>query len=194
MTTIADPRPSLQQLLDVIAGQLATTEPDDLENETPCPEFDVSALQDHIVFVLKRVIAIGNGLHFSTEQQEQLPQDWSNQWNSLSGKAMEAWADDTKMSATFEAPWGSIEGFAALFTYTGELAAHAWDLSKATGRELKTDHIDLEGALMAARMVPAEGRQSEDMPFDPPQETTPDAPTPEKIAAWLGRDPEWVKG
>ncbi len=190
--TTPDPRPSFTSLLEVVGELLASTDSKDFDNPTPCSEFDVAALQDHMVFVLKRVVAIGNGLHFSTEEQEKLPQDWPEQWATTATQVQSAWADDAKLSEMFDVPWGSIQGFAALFTYTAELAVHAWDLTKATGRELKADHIDFDGALMAAQMVPAEGRESDEMPFDPPQETKPDAPMPEKIAAWFGRDPEWA--
>jgi uncharacterized protein (TIGR03086 family) len=102
-------------------------------------------------------------------------------------RAAAAWADDAKLGQVFEVPWASMPGAPILFTYTAELATHGWDLSTATGQPFSVPDDALRGALFAIEMVPAEGRDNDDMPFGPVVDPGPGAPVLLKLAGWAGR-------
>lgn len=51
----------------------------------------------------------------------------------LADRAGAAWADDAKLDALVEVPWGKIPGRFALAGYVQEILAHGWDRAKATG-------------------------------------------------------------
>jgi hypothetical protein len=63
------------------------------------------------------------------------------------GQPAQAWGDDSRLSSRFIMPWGEeYTGAALVDTYLAELAAHAWDLARATGQ---LDRLDPSLALPA---------------------------------------------
>lgn len=129
-----DPRYGYAVVTEAL-GQLIETveaiEPSVLDHETPCSEFSVSDLMDHIVMVMRRVAVLGNGGHFSEVEQEQLGSDWAKAFRAGAHDVMEAWTDPAKLEQIYEVPWGEIPGAPMIYTYTAELAVHGWDLATA---------------------------------------------------------------
>jgi hypothetical protein len=49
--------------------------------------------------------------------------------------AAQAWGEDSRLSSRFTMPWGEeYTGATLVDMYLAELAAHAWDLARATGQ------------------------------------------------------------
>lgn len=185
-----DPRSGFAVVTDALGGLMEAIETGPaaaLDGPTPCPDFTVTDLLDHVVMVMRRVAVIGAGEHFSTVQHEALGAGWTAAYREAAHDVMEAWMDPAKLEAVFEVPWGSLPGAPLILTYTGELAVHGWDLATATGRELTIDDAVLQGALVAARFVPAEGRDAPDIPFGPIVDPGQGAPVLLQLAGWLGR-------
>ncbi len=162
-------------------------EPSVLKGSTPCPEFTVEDLLDHVVMVMRRVAVIGNGGHFSEIEQMSLGSDWAKAYRSAAHDIMEAWTDGAKLEQMFEVPWGQFPGAPIIYSYTGEIAVHGWDLATATGIEFEVADEHLQGALVAVKFIPAEGRETPEMPFSPVVDPGPDAPALAQLAGWLGR-------
>ncbi len=158
-----------------------------LDRPTPCSEFNVRDLLNHVVMVQQRGAAIGEGRHWSEAQDPGLASGWSEAFQAASHDVQKAWTDDSRLSAMVEVPWGELPGAGLLATYTAELAVHGWDLATATDQPFVIDDEHLVGALQAAKFIPAEGRETPEMPFDPVVDPGEDAPTLLKIAGWLGR-------
>lgn len=158
-----------------------------LDKPTPCSEFNVKDLLNHIVMVQQRSAAIGSGRHWSEVQDPGLDSGWGEAFQTASHDVQKAWTDDARLGAMVEVPWGEIPGAAMLATYTAELAVHGWDIATATGQDFAIDDEHLQGAYAAAQFIPAEGRETPEMPFDPIVDPGEDAPTLLKIAGWLGR-------
>lgn len=157
-----------------------------LDRPTPCAEFSVEDLLDHLVMVMRRFAAIGAGRGWASVQQDRLGGGWADAFAAGAHNARMAWDDPAKLEAMVEVPWGTLPGFAVVASYTAELATHAWDLATATGQDLTIADADLAGALVAAKAVPAEGRGVE-MPFDPVVDPGPGASVLLRIAGWFGR-------
>lgn len=155
---------------------------------TPCAEFTVKDLLDHINLVMNQVAVIGQGGLWSdvTEESVALDDGHAQAYGEAAHAIMNAWMDAAKLEQVYEVPWGEIPGGPLIFTYTAELATHGWDLATATGQPFEIDDSLLQGALMSAKMIPAEGR-GEEVPFDEVVDPGSDAPTLLKIAGWLGR-------
>ncbi len=184
-----DPRSSFAAVTEALGRLMEATEamdPTTLGQSTPCPEFTVADLMDHVVMVMRRVAVLGNGGHFSEVQHETLGSDWLKAYRSAAHDVMAAWTDPVKLGRVYEVPWGELPGAPLISTYTAELAVHGWDLATATGQTLEVDDATLAGALVAAKFLPAEGRGPE-MPFDPVVDPGPDAPVLDQIAGWMGR-------
>ena len=184
-----DPRFGFAQVTSTVRGLIDGTEENQLDGSTPCAEFCVKDLLNHLNLVMNRVAVIGNGGHWSSVTDESVAQDSGHgeAFAEAAHAVMEAWTDSAKLEQMYEVPWAEIPGAPLMYTYTAELATHAWDLATATGQEIEIPDDVLGGALMAAKMLPGEGRDDPDMPFDPVVDPGADAPVLLQIAGWMGR-------
>ena len=109
---------------------------EELGHPTPCRGYDVAGLIDHLVEAGYRAAALGRG-------QPPPPGDASRhvalsdapgQLRRAAEEAARAWGDGSRLSAKFTMPWGEeYTGADLVDMYLAELAAHAWDLARATG-------------------------------------------------------------
>lgn len=185
-----DPRPGLAVAAAAVQTLLTTVETTDFSTPTPCDEFDVQALLDHITMVLRRSTAIGNGIHWTTVDQVQVGSDietYIAEFAAAADAQEEAWGDPARLGAMVEVPWGEIPGGAAVAIYTAELATHGWDLATALGQEFSIPDDALGVALFAVKQIPAEGRDNPEVPFGEVVDPGPDASSLLKIAGWGGR-------
>lgn len=188
-TAVDDPRLGLSVVTEKVGELMAQVTADQLSLPTPCTEFDVKDLLDHMVMVMQRVVVLGKGQHYSDANEETAARDAGHgeTFRETAREAHEVWADSAKLDAIYEVPWGELPGAPMLYTYTAELATHGWDLATATGRQLTIDDEYLGGAFVAIGMIPEEGRDDPMMPFDPVVHPGEDAPLLLKIAGWGGR-------
>lgn len=183
-----DPRYGFAAVTQAV-GELLEATPDDAATKpTPCPEFTVKELSEHIILVMRRVAAIGRGEHWSSIESEPQDSGWAGTYREAAHQVMEAWTDAAKLEGMYEVPWGEIPGGPLMYTYTAELAVHGWDLANATGADFSIDDNVLAGPLVAVKFIPAEGRDTPEMPFSAVVDPGPDAPVLDQIAGWMGRD------
>ena len=167
----------------------------DLSRPTPCPNYDVAALVDHIVEAGHRAAALGRG-------EVPPPGDGSHhvelsdapgQLRHAAEDAAQAWDDDARLSSKFTMPWGEeYTGATLVDMYLAELAAHAWDLARATGQIDELDPSVAVPALEGARaMIKPEYRDMVEpgSPFGEEVPPPPGADDWERLAAFMGRDP-----
>ncbi|MDD7938255.1 TIGR03086 family metal-binding protein [Actinomycetospora lutea] len=191
--TAPDPRPLLTRALDQIGELVAGTAPDALERPTPCADWDVRTLLDHLVGVHRRIAHVGAGGHFAdiTSTPEVARGTHDAEIAAARVDIDRVWVhDEAVLDRVLTVPWGTMPGRLVGFGYVQELTVHAWDLAAATGR---TEGLDDELALAveetAHRVLPAEPRGG-DIPFGPPVAVAADAAPHERLVAWLGRDPQ----
>jgi uncharacterized protein (TIGR03086 family) len=166
-----------------------------LGDRTPCPNYDVAGLVDHIIEAGHRAAALGRG-QTPPAGDESARVELSDAPGQLRGAAEEAaaaWADDSRWSSMFTMPWGEeYTGATLVDMYVAELATHAWDLARATG-QLDRLHPSLAGpALEGARaMIKPEYRDMVEpgSPFGAEVPPPPGADDWERLAAFMGRDP-----
>jgi len=183
-----DPRYSFAQVVDALGSLIESTTDDMLANSTPCPDFTVKELLEHCVLVVRRVAAIGRGEHWSSVEQQATESGWAGDYRDGAHAIMMAWGDPAILETNLEVPWGEFPGSVLMYTYTAELAVHGWDLSQATGIDFSIDDQWLHGALIAAKFIPEEGRDTPEMPFTAVVDPGPDAPVLDQIAGWMGRN------
>lgn len=183
-----DPRYGLAKVVNAVGTLVETTDPAMLDNATPCSDFTVKELLEHLVLVVRRLAAIGRGEHWSTVTEEPTSDGWGEQYRLAAHDVMLAWADPALLETEFEAPWGAFPGAVLMYSYTAELATHGWDLGTATNRPFEVDDDLLRGALVSIKFIPAEGRNDPDVPFGEVVDPGPDAPILLQIAGWSGRN------
>lgn len=192
--THPDRRPDLVRSYQHAAEIVAGVRPPQLGLPTPCPDYDVATLVDHLVGAAGRAAALGRGEQPSGHEFPHVELADAPEELRRAGKEAEAaWSDDARLSATITMPWGeTYDGFTLVDMYLAELAAHAWDLATATGQLGRLDPTLAPVALDAARAMLQP--QYRDMlepgsPFGAEVEVAADAPAWDRFAAFMGRRP-----
>ena len=189
---IVDHRPVLARALDQTGTLIAMTEPSQAGDPTPCSDYDVATLIGHLQAVVLRIGAVVRGEPFSSVPMVVESTDWAADWEA-GRAAADAALGAAELGQVVALPWGEGPVAAALGTYVGELATHAWDLAVATGRVTELDPALAEAALpMARATIPAQIRELPDIPFGPVVEVADDAPAYDRLVGWNGRDPRWT--
>jgi uncharacterized protein (TIGR03086 family) len=192
MTQMTDPREIHQRAMAQTESIVAAVQPGQLGLPTPCTEYDVRALLSHMVGGLNRIALVGEGADALAvpARADGVPDDgWLVAYRSARARVTAAWADDAKLDALFEVPWGKVPGRIAVSGYIQEILTHGWDLARAIGQPTELDPELAAWVLaVAQRILPPEPRGGE-IPFGPVVPVPPDAGPYAQLAAWLGRRP-----
>ncbi|HKP44090.1 TIGR03086 family metal-binding protein [Mycobacterium sp.] len=156
---------------------------DDESKQTPCREFDVAGLTDHL---MNSITVIGGAA--GAEFPERDRSDSVEQQVILAARpALDAWhqrgLDGTVTAGTNEAPAKIMAGILSL-----EFLVHAWDYAKATGREVNAPDSLSDYVLgLAHNIITPQGRTG--VGFDDPIDVAADAGALERLIAYTGRKP-----
>lgn len=199
-----DPRPILNRAIATGAVVIAGVPPERLTDPTPCTDMNVRALLAHLIGVLDRVAALGNGEDPFAVTETTVPDDrWPDAWKAAGRRAEDAWSDDAVLERPMALPWIEGKGAEVLTSYFSELTVHTWDLATATDQRPDWDGTVVAAALEAARQIlPAENRRAlyeqisaargldeVAVPFAEAVPISDDAPAIDRLVAWNGRDP-----
>jgi uncharacterized protein (TIGR03086 family) len=203
-----DPRSIFTTAVETAEATIRAVRPDQLGDPTPCDEYDVRTLMGHMLTVLGRVAALGDGLNpmaipLITEGTPD--HGWSEAWKIAAQSTARAWSDDATLDRLMVLPWVTAPGVAILNSYTSELTVHTWDLAKATGQQPAWDPQAIAISIEASRrLLPPGDREAafEAMrpnlppemagrarPFANPTEPFADAAPIDQLVAWYGRQP-----
>jgi uncharacterized protein (TIGR03086 family) len=167
---------ALQHVLHGIAA-------DDLHKQTPCRDFDVAALTDHLMNSITTIGAMA-GAEFPERDRD----DPVEQQVVLAARtALDAWhrrgLDGTVPFGGNEAPAGVMVGVLSL-----EFLVHAWDYATAVGREVTAPDSLSDYVLGTARkIITPQGRTTAG--FDDPVELPDSASALDRLIAFTGRRP-----
>jgi len=172
----------------------------ELGHPTPCPKYNVAVLIDHLVEAGHRAAALGRGQAPPTGDESPHVElaDAPDQLRSAAEEAAQAWGDNSSLWLRHTMPWGEeYTGATLVNMYVAELAAHAWDLARATGQLDKLDPSLALPALEGARaMIKPHYRNMVEpgAPFGAEVSPPPGADDWERLAAFMGRDPRTTLG
>ncbi|MFD4553385.1 TIGR03086 family metal-binding protein [Streptomyces sp. NPDC058469] len=191
-TNATDPRPLYTRATEQAAALIRTVRPEQLSSPTPCTEFDVRTLLSHLVGGTHRIATVGEGgdgmaVHPFVDGVDD--KGWPTAYDEARTRVRNAWADDARLDALVQVPWGEAPGRIALSGYLMEGVTHTWDLSEALGHPIQLDPELAEFALSIARRVLPDEQRDSDTPFDTAQPVAEEADAYRQLAAWLGRKP-----
>jgi uncharacterized protein (TIGR03086 family) len=159
---------------------------DQLDDPTPCTEWTVQALLDHI---------IGGYRMFATAFGAAAPESESaaaTAHGAAGDAAVRAFEAPGALQRSLVLPVGEVAGEVALGLALTDAVVHGWDLAKATGQDTTIDE-PLATMLLAGleRSVTTDMRQpGGGMPvFAPPVPVDADRPAGDRLVAFLGRQP-----
>lgn len=190
-----DPRPAFARAAEQLGTVIAAVRPEQFGLPTPCVEYDVRALLGHLVAGADRIANAGEGKSSDGPDvpawTPDLPEDgWPKAYRDAWERTAAVWADDAKLDAPTTVPWGRMPGQIAMAGAVMETVVHTWDLARAVGWDGELDPELGEFALATAhRALPGEDR--EHLPFGEARQAPEDADVYGRLAAWVGREPEW---
>lgn len=189
MDQIPDFRPDLDTAQTWVADLISAVRPDQLDSPTPCTEYDVRGLLQHISALPAKVTAVATGGN-PRELPSQVAIDEEGvgeRYREEAAAALGAWGDDALLTTTLTAPWGPAPGGAALGGFVMETVAHGWDLAVATGQDPEADPALAAKAHAIGEHALAEAPRGSGMPFGDPVEAPAGAGPTTRLAAFLGR-------
>lgn len=191
---MTDQRETLRYAIDHAGGVVAATTDDVLGRPTPCDEFDVRTLLNHLDAVVRRIAHIMDGgapFDVPSIAEGFADGDRDARWKADVIALGERLDDDSVLDRVLTLPFGTMPGSAAIGHYVRELTTHAWDLAIAIGRRDVLDDALARGCLPTMmEALPADPRGAP-IPFGPVVAVGADATPYEQLVAWMGRDPQW---
>ena len=176
-----DPLAAHQRAQQVFAAVLGNVGTGQLDGPTPCPEWTVRDLVEHVIGGNERV-AIRAGLE--TEPAAR-PPGLAAALLATAARAQSVFAAPDGMTRTFDLPVGPVPGSAFIRIRTTELLAHAWDLATATGQSTDLDP-ELATQLLSQSREHITGNMRGRY-YGQPQPCDQDRPPADQLAAFLGR-------
>ncbi|WP_282693130.1 TIGR03086 family metal-binding protein [Streptomyces sp. CC208A] len=183
----------LRAAADLAVPLVESTEDVSLGAPTPCAEYDVRALLNHLfsVVVNFQALAAKQEADFSTTPDRVAEPGWRGEFAAETRRLVEAWAAPGAEEGTAGAmglPARTVGSMVLL-----DLTVHGWDLARATGREFVPDPVVVAGlADEVERMAPMARKMNV---FAEAVDLPAGASALERLLATTGRDPRaWPAG
>lgn len=174
---------SVEATFTVLEHVLHGIAKDDESKQTPCREFNVAQLTDHL---MNSISVIGGAAGAQVPVRD--PADSVERQVVIAARpALDAWRkrglDGTVPFRSGEAPAKLMAGILSL-----EFLVHAWDYAKATGLEVTAPDALSDYVLgLAKTIITPDGRSNAG--FDDPLDVPADAGAMDRLVAYTGRRP-----
>jgi uncharacterized protein (TIGR03086 family) len=169
-----------EQTYKVIAGVRS----DQLDDPTPCADWNVRDLLTHAIGVVAGMAAATAG---EPRSEFVLGSDPAAQFRAAADANLAGWRRPGVMDETVNAGPGPMPGKVLANINLLDTATHTWDIATATGQPGTLPDAVAGMALEASRQIVnpklREGR------FDPEVDVTGDAGATDRLVAFLGRQP-----
>jgi uncharacterized protein (TIGR03086 family) len=182
----------LRTAFDATEAVIAGVEDGQLAAPTPCDEYDVRSLRDHIVGWLQMFEAWTNGRPWEGDADAYEAVDAPGEFRALADSALAGW-EELGVDREIEGMGSTLPADFVLSMMITEYTVHGWDLARATGQEevLSSAFTDAELERILARgatMLSPEYRGPGKM-FGDEVEVPDDAPAIDRLVAFFGRTP-----
>jgi uncharacterized protein (TIGR03086 family) len=196
-TTVADRVPlDFDSPVRGLRALLLGVDDDELSGPTPCPDWPVAALLDHLMGLSwaftqaarKRTDAPGTDEPPPPPSADHLPPHWRSRLPVLLEDLASAWRDPSAWTGTSRVGGVTMPAAALGAVAMNELVMHSWDLARATGQEYAVDPRTLEVLIEFLAQGPAEGSPGL---FGPVVPVDSEDDLLDQAVALAGRDPRW---
>ncbi len=176
----------LQRALDQTGGLVSGIKPDQARLPTPCTEFDVHGLVNHVVYDLRIFKTMLTGGEREPPGADLIGDDRSAAYRAAAQDLLTTWrARGTE--GMLKTRMGEFPVKWAIGQHVSDIAVHGWDIARSTGQQTDFDPEVGELALEWARdnLKP----QLRGQAFGAEVSVAPDAPLYDRLAGFFGRDP-----
>jgi uncharacterized protein (TIGR03086 family) len=185
----------LQSVLSDLSRVVGRLSEHQLHDQTPCPDYDVEQLRNHILGWLDNFSA---GF---ADPDGQAPAASIDDYSTPENPASEVFRtartlDEAVRKGAGERPLrlgeSEMPGGMSLSMMLWEYQVHGWDLARATGQDWSPPADGLEASLEFAPTMLTEDYQGEGKAFGPRVEVPNAAPPLDRLLGLSGRDPGWT--
>ena len=175
---------------------------DQLEDPTPCPDYTLGDLLQHVRGVAESFTLAGlkqqppgGSKPPSRGDASLLPDEWRAETTAWLDQLIDAWAqpaawEGSTWIAGFEAPASAVG-----ITAANELVVHGWDLASGSGQQLAVDDDALAPCREFVAMMSGPGsEEARGEAFGPALRAPAGASALDEVIAGNGRDPAWSAG
>lgn len=163
---------------------------DQLGLPTPCTEWDVRELLNHLVGGMEILARGAEGAPPEVPEMDYTARDHVAAYDSLAARVVEAFSAPGLLERTLDLPWGESPASAALGLGIADATVHGWDLARATGQEAPFDDDIVEAVYgMTTSMLAPKGSFPRRGMFAEPVDVSDGAPMHDRLLAYLGRRP-----
>lgn len=177
---------SAEATLGVLQQVVHTVAAEDLTKQTPCTEFDVSGLTEHL---LNSITALGGMVDadFSSLSALEDTESVERRIIAAARPALDAWRRHG-LEGEVSLGQGAMPANVAVAVFSIEFLVHAWDYAVAVGRQVDAPDSLSEYVLgLAKTLIQPEQRGAAG--FDPPLSMSDDAAALDRLVAFTGRNP-----
>jgi uncharacterized protein (TIGR03086 family) len=168
--------------------------PAELGGPTPCGEWDVQALLNHVILWSSHSLERrAHGESVAPELMERdfaAAPDFASAYRAQLDRAVAAWADPAVWDRELDVMGAKTPAADVGALMIAELVLHGWDLAAATGQEYVVSDRAAEAALRAVEANAEMYRQYKG--FADPVPTAADVPILDRVLALSGRDRAWT--
>ena len=182
---------TMERVLDRTGEVVDRLEPGDLGKATPCTEWSVRAVLNHVTGGATMFAECVEGGSVPDDRLGQLMggdnlgDDYKGAFHAASDRARAAFSTDGALEKIVKLPFGEMPGGVALNIAIMDVMTHAVDMAKATGQTIDDEEI-LQTALEVGRQLITDDFRMPGV-FDAEQPAPPNASTADKLLAFAGR-------
>ncbi len=183
-----DPIQRIEAATAVCSEAVKGIKPDQMGDQTPCAEFKVKDLLNHLIGGLEMLRTAATGGKATAPEGNVVGDNPAAQYDEGRTKLLDALKSDPEvLSKTWSMPFGEMPGAMMAGIAFMEHVTHAWDVRKATGQstdlpeDLVNETMELVKPMDAMLRMPG---------VCGPAVEVPDSASPsDKLAAFMGRQP-----
>lgn len=182
-----------------LAAVVAAVRDDQLGLPTPCPDYTVGDLLDHVAGLGDAFAAAArketgpDSAPPPTPDVANLADDWRGDIAESLGRLAEAWRPAEAWEGMTRVGGVDLPGEVCALVGLNEMVVHGWDLARATGQPANADPEALAALLpILGGFAPPPGSPRGDGPFGPQVPVAASASLMEQVIGLTGRDPSWA--
>lgn len=163
--------------------------PDHIELPTPCREWNVRTLLNHLIALHRSAAAAITGGEDVDWGADYVGDDPRAAFSDAAEASAVAFRAPGVLDKSFQMPWGESTGDALSGMLAMDTVIHSWDLAKATGETASLDPDLCETVLAAGQQMMKPEYRTPESGFGPEIAVPVDAPACDRMAGYFGRQP-----
>ncbi len=169
---------------------VAGVRPEQLRAPTPCKDWDVRLLLNHIIGGnhMFAELARGGRVEATGDMTDYTRPDPGTHYLDSAEAVLAAWSEPNAMERPCHMPFGDIPAPAAVSIHYVDIVVHGWDLARATDQDAGIDpELAATAFIIAGQLITPELRRSG--AFGPEVPVSVAEPVHHRLVAFTGRRP-----